>query len=304
MVLALDIVAVTSLLFFVVGCARRIKQYASLPVHLRWELYPVPHESPQRVAHGGSYFEESDWWTKPRRFHLVGELRAMVAEIFAFDSIREPNPTLWWRTLLFHFGMYCIVAFLLLEGILLVSNGPLFANLIAEIDPVAILFGRIGLGFVLVGSLALLRRRTADRNLRDYTHLADYVHLAFIALTSLVLLAGSLAAAAPSPRTLLRGLLTFDAQLHIPSLLFAGLLLALCLLAYIPYSHMAHFIAKYFTYHAVRWDDASNTAPHVARAMAKNVAYRPTWWAAHMGSDGKKTWTEIVTTDPSQELRR
>jgi hypothetical protein len=37
---------------FVIGCLRRARQYAKLPVHLRWELYPVPHEEPSRVAHG------------------------------------------------------------------------------------------------------------------------------------------------------------------------------------------------------------------------------------------------------------
>jgi nitrate reductase gamma subunit len=234
----------------------------------------------------------------------MGELRVMAAEIFAFDSIREPNPTLWWRTLLFHFGMYCVVAFLFLELAMFAASGQLFANLISEIGPLAILIGRVGLVLVLIGSLALLRRRTADRNLRDYTHTADYIHLCFVALTSLLLFAGSLVAAAPSPRTLVRGLLTLDTQVHIPGLLFAGFLLALCLPAYIPYSHMAHFIAKYFTYHSVRWDDASNTAPHVARSVAQSLAYRPTWWAVHMGADGKRTWSEIATDNPFQEVRK
>lgn len=304
MTLALYIVACTSLLCFAVGCLRRVWQYARLPVHLRWELYPVPHEAPERAAHGGSYFEESEWWTKPRRLYRGRELRVMLAEIFAFDSIRESNPTLWWRSLLFHFGMYCLVAFVVLEIALYALAGPLFVNLISEINPLAVLIGRAGLIFVFIGSLALLRRRIVDPYLHDYTHTADYIHLTFIALTSLLILLGSLSTAAPSPRSFLHGLLTFDAQLHIPGLLAAGLLSALCLVAYIPYSHMAHFIAKYFTYHSVRWDDASNSAPHVARSVSTSLAYRPTWWAAHMGSDGKKTWSEIVAANPSQEVRR
>jgi hypothetical protein len=44
---------------FAVGCIGRVLQYARAPIHLRWELYPVPHETPERVKHGGSYFEES-----------------------------------------------------------------------------------------------------------------------------------------------------------------------------------------------------------------------------------------------------
>ena len=51
-------IAMTALLYislyasvacFVFGCLRRVRQYASLPLHLRWELYPVPHEPPERA---------------------------------------------------------------------------------------------------------------------------------------------------------------------------------------------------------------------------------------------------------------
>jgi hypothetical protein len=33
------------------------------------------------VEHGGSRFEEVDWWTKPTRFRLVGELKFIVPEM-------------------------------------------------------------------------------------------------------------------------------------------------------------------------------------------------------------------------------
>ena len=35
-------------------------------------------------------------------------------------------------------------------------------------------------------------------------------------------------------------------------------MLSALLAAYIPFTHMSHFVGKYFTYHAVRWDDAAN----------------------------------------------
>jgi nitrate reductase gamma subunit len=34
----------TCLIIFIAGLSWRIYKYASLPVHLRWELYPVAHE--------------------------------------------------------------------------------------------------------------------------------------------------------------------------------------------------------------------------------------------------------------------
>ena len=41
-------------------------------MHVRWELYPVPHEA-QKAHYGGSYLEESEWWKKPREVSLLGE---------------------------------------------------------------------------------------------------------------------------------------------------------------------------------------------------------------------------------------
>jgi len=51
---------------FVLGCAFKALRYATMPAHLRWELYPVAHEM-GRASYGGSYFEEVDWWTRPRQ---------------------------------------------------------------------------------------------------------------------------------------------------------------------------------------------------------------------------------------------
>ena len=34
------------------------------PTHVRWEIYPVQHETTARAAYGGSYLEELNWWEK------------------------------------------------------------------------------------------------------------------------------------------------------------------------------------------------------------------------------------------------
>ena len=81
-----------SVLTFIGACVVRILRYARAPLHLRWELYPVPHEEPKRVEHGGSYFETLDWWTKPTHFNLLGELRFMAVEmLFLVLFIRMPE---------------------------------------------------------------------------------------------------------------------------------------------------------------------------------------------------------------------
>ena len=55
----LQIFSYISLFILIAGVAARAIKYASMPMHLRWELYPVPHEGKD-----GSYFEELEWWKK------------------------------------------------------------------------------------------------------------------------------------------------------------------------------------------------------------------------------------------------
>jgi hypothetical protein len=64
---------------------------------------------------------------------------------------------------------------------------------------------------------------------------------------------------------------------------------------------MAHFIAKYFTYHSVRWSDKPNWKDSKLEAkMAECLTYRPTWSASHIAGDGTKTWVDIATSNPTQ----
>lgn len=279
---------------FVLGCLRRVRQYASLPVHLRWELYPVPHEPPQRAEHGGFYFEQSEWWTTPRRPNRIGELRFMLAEIFLFRSVRESNPALWWRSLLFHSGLYCIVAAAALH---------LF-NTFESLSSILIFskaLGLLGLCLTISGALALLWRRVSNLASRDYTHSADYFQLALIVITGVLLFIGAANPVGITIGSILYGALTFNTALRVPPFLAAGLFLASALLACIPFSKMAHFIAKYFTFHTIRWDDAPNHGGRFAKQMNANLAYRPTWSASHIGADGSKTWADIAAHNPNTE---
>jgi nitrate reductase gamma subunit len=70
------------------------------------------------------------------------------------------------------------------------------------------------------------------------------------------------------------------------------------LVAYIPLTHMSHFVGKYFAYHSVRWDDAPNLkgGPKEAAIMA-NLMQKVTWAAPHIQSNGEKNWVELATMD-------
>ena len=39
---------------FILATIRLIYRQITLPLHLRWEIYPVQHEPTDKLAHGGS----------------------------------------------------------------------------------------------------------------------------------------------------------------------------------------------------------------------------------------------------------
>jgi len=271
----------------------------------------VPHEEPDRVKHGGSYFEALDWWTQPAHFGLWGELKFMVVEILFLKSLWEHNRKLWFRSFFFHFGLYLLIAtvgLLVLAAALSVSSPDLMAGAIgAGIQALYGIMGTIGLTIGILGALGLLMRRLTDPDLKPYTTGADIFNLWFFIITFALISAGCLLASASDPSLLAFciGLFRFDAGVEIPGLLAAGLFLAGILAAYIPMTHMAHFIAKYFTYHSVRWDDSPNRKGGKLEARAAEcLSFRPTWSAKHVKADGKKTWADIAKINPTLEEKK
>jgi nitrate reductase gamma subunit len=256
---------------FLAGCVVRAVSYARQPLHLRWEIYPVPQ--------GRS-----------------GELKIMVPEILFLKGLWEFNRSMWYVSFPFHFGLYLLTAGLALLGCTAVAPASLFPVL----HPASVVAATAGALLALAGSLGLLIRRLAVRELRIYSSPGDFLNLVFFAVTLALLLAGQWLRPEGSPGALktLYAAATFDTTLQLPGVLTAGLAAGVVLLAYIPMTHMSHFIAKYFTYHSVRWDERANVAGgSVEKRMAEYLMYRPTWSAKHIGAEGR-TWAEIATTNP------
>jgi nitrate reductase gamma subunit len=283
---------------FVIGCAAKGLRYARMPVHVRWELYLVAHEK-EKAAYGGSYFEEVDWWTKPREIDALGELKVLAGEVLALRQVRERNPGLWVPSLTFHWGMYLLFAL----GALLVAQAA--AAALGVPFPSAASGGRLlsawggaGMALATSGAVGLLIRRASDAVLRNASTPADFVHLIWLLLV-LVASWGTWIAAdreyAIAARFLV-GIARGDGAGSPPAWFSAQLALLGGFLAYLPASHMTHFFAKYFTWHSVRWDD--RPALEDAARMKKVQGYlgRPVHWsAAHIGADGNRTWADVAT---------
>jgi nitrate reductase gamma subunit len=305
------VVLCLSAVVFIAATAVRAVRYARAPLHLRWELYPVPHDTTERVAHGGSHFEQTAWWTRPWRANHWGTLKALAAEVVTLKALREFNRPLWWRSFPFHFGLYLLAATVAL--VLGAAAAALGAPWAAAGWPGTLLrhlyrlTGVAGLVLTTAGAAGLLHRRLTDAELRRFTTPGDIFNLAAFVVALGVLGAGYAFRPAGTPGALavVIGLLTWDTGVHVPGLLAVGLALSALVAAYIPFTHMSHFVGKYFTYHAVRWDDAVNRpGGALERTMAAYLTYRPTWAAPHVTANGERTWADVVTTMPPDKAKR
>ncbi len=285
--------------------------YARSPMHLRWELYPVPHESPSHARHGGSRYEESDWWVAPVHRDRLRALQAVATEVLLLQGLRSHNPRLWRRSYPFHAGLYlliCTASLLLFAAAITIlapqSMNTWFGRSLTQLYRITGLAGSIS---AVIGAAGLLHRRLTDEDLRPYTAPGDIFNLAWfvIALGLLAIGYALRPAGASGVLTCLVGLLTWDTTVAVPALFGAGLVLTALLGAYIPFTHMSHFVGKYFTYHAVRWDDEpSRRGGDIEKKLAEYLTYRPTWSASHLGADGKKTWAEVATSNPASPVKR
>ena len=305
-------VTYVSIAVFAAAIAVRALKIARLPIHLRWELYPVAHEK-GRASYGGSYLEEPDWWTKPRESSLLGELKVMIPEIVLLAGVWEHNRKHWLRSFPFHFGLYLLAGLIVL---LLVGGIGAAAGMTVPADGgfagkalyhLTYLVGYAGLGLGLIGAVALLATRTFDLDYREYTKKADYFNLVFFVVTLAVALAAH-ALADPDfvdLRYFFAQLVTFgllDVASSVSGLTAVEIVLGCLLLAYIPLTHMSHFFTKWFMYHDIRWNDEPNlVGGKIERQVAAVLEYPVSWSASHIRGDGKKTWGDVATSAVEEE---
>ena len=219
------------------------------------------------------------WELYPIPPGAAGQIRYTLAEILLLRGVWKNNRKLWFRTYPFHMGIYlCALA---------------VASLVAGERWFTEAAALAGLVLLLAGSCALLAARLFDPALKRYTSPADLFNLGLFAAAAGVPLA-SFALEGAAPASVWRAVFTF----HRTSPLAAvGVALAALLAAYIPFTHMVHFVAKYFAYHKVRWD------VHRDLAVAAQLQYTPHWSASHVGAGDGKTWSDVASANPIAEKK-
>ncbi len=282
----------------VVALLVKVVKIAAMPLHLRWELAPVPREK-GRSRYGGSYFETVEWWKQPREKSHLNELVYMLKEIVFLKGVWENNRALWLFSFPFHLGLYLLFA---LGGLLAAGAVASAAGIDAMrvVGPLSRLLavGCYGLG--ALGAAGLLVSRAVDPRLRTYSTVATFFNLLLLLA---VFLSGAYALSksahfAADAVGLAQSILTLERGVAVPRSLAAHLLSVLFFLAYLPFTSMTHFAAKYFTYHKIRWDDEPLVPGGLMEAEVQALLGQPVSWAApHVGADGRKTWVDIATEE-------
>lgn len=299
-----------ALAVFAVGTIYKLIKIARMPLHLRWDLYPVPHER-GKGHYGGSYYEEVDWWTKPSNPSLIGELKEMAKEIIFIQSMYHHNRPLWIFSFPFHFGLYLMVGFILLlviGGIMTATGTALAADtggLASVVYYLTVLSGLVGAVLVTLGAIGLFFSRLGNHELRAASVWTDYFNLVLLAAIGVTLFAMSQGTDAGfhQARAFVGSLVTFSATPALSALVTAHLILAAVFLLWLPATHMTHFVGKYFTYHKVRWEDHPNIrGGKIEAAVTKALGYQITWSAPHIKKGS--TWVEAATSTGQEEKKK
>lgn len=268
---------------FIGVSAYKIVRLARLPLNVRWEVYPVPHETKAKRHYGGSYMEEMDWATMNRTASPLPAYLEIAIEVMTLKRVRENNGYgLWPLSLTMHWGLYLYFGWLFL---LVTGNAvqvPGLSSLTVAVGLAACLLGA-------VGALGLVLKRATNRDLRLYTTQLDYFNLLFLAAIFLAGLAswvGDHSFAAH--KAYLGGVLSFR-PVHVPAAVAVSFLLFELFMIYMPFTKLIHYFAKYFTFDRAFWDDdfkAKDSA--VDRQVTTQLGYQPAWAGPHLAPG--QTW--------------
>jgi nitrate reductase gamma subunit len=285
-----------TILVFAAGLIYVWIKWSRKPLHLRWELYPVPHE-PGRTHYGGSYMEEVDWSLSKPSKSLIEELKEMLKEMLFLKRVYMYNRPLWYLTFLFHGGIYMILLWFASLLVNSLTTVYLFESTAKTtfIEYLIIFFGYTGVFATTIGAVGLLVKRIVDSSMREYTSKVDYFNLSLI----LVVLITGLAALGLDPffeiaRKYMMSIVSFQitSSVKLPPITTLHIVLLQLLWIYIPYSKMSHFLGKWFTYHKVLWDDEPNIRGGRIEYRVKEVVrgYKIPWGGPHMKKD--RSWLE------------
>jgi nitrate reductase gamma subunit len=245
---------------FLTGITIRVVRIAAKPMHVRWELYPIPESAVRKMC-------------------------VMASEVLLLKGVFHHHRSLWLWSWLFHVSLYGLigVAGLSVLALVLGHKGQSITMLIGFFSLAAYACGAIGTG-------GLILARISSRRLRPFTSFASLFNLSVLLA---IFITGMVHAifqplAAQKIIAVAECLLRFGPPPPLHPVAVAHLGLMAFFVAYFPFTQMTHALLKYFTYHSVLWNDQP-------QSMSRYLAYPIRWSAPHIhGGSAKAKWSEVI----------
>lgn len=274
-----------SVFIFIVGVVYKFMRFSTMPLNLRWDIYPIPHEPGEKRHYGGSYMEEIDWARKPRHSSLMGELIEMGSEIFFLKRVKEHNPfNLWPFSMAMHWGIYLLLTWILL----LIVEAFFKINAISQITNIV---GIVAFILGASGCLTLILKRGMNKELNLYTAPVEYFNLLFLLSIFVTgIISWRIDPSFASSRKYIEGIIFFNLS-PVPSIVILNFLLFELFLIYMPFTKLLHYVGKYFNFHQSLWDDGfKEKDSEIDKKIIKQLGYKISWAGPH--STPGKTWLE------------
>ncbi len=309
MIFVLLVLVWASYLYIAGAYTYRSIKYAQMPVHLRWELYPLPHE--QGSKYGGSYLEEPEWWTKPRRKSLIRDILFIIKDYLFFTQYFRLNKGYWSVLYLWHVGFYLIVAFHVLVAIGALAmiggidvyggSGNVGGKILYYLT---LITGIAGFSLGCLGSIGVLTRRLVDSDLRLFASAKNYFSYVFYFA---VFLSGMVAwgffdTTFADYRVFYHSVFTFE-DITVDAALISHAVLFAMFLFYMPSTQAMHYATKFFAFFAIRWNDNPNLRGSKVEKKIEELLSQPvTWSAPHI--QGRGNWVDVATSEVESEVKR
>lgn len=291
-----------TLLIFLIVIAYRTLKIIRLPVHLRWELAPIPHEK-GKGHYGGSYLEEYEWWNKPLKHSHLAPVIYMAKEILLLRGVWRHNRGLWPFSYSLHLGIYLVILMLILQvinAVLIITGVPL--SVVSVLQDIVSVLAAAGYILGAFGAISLVIKRSLDTGYRAFSTVSTYFNLVFLGA---LFISGGYAWLAsssfvPEMNVFINQLLTLDSVAGISVALSIHVIILLLFILYLPFTGMIHFIAKYFTYHGIRWNDEPLN-PKLEVQVRKLMNQPVAWSAAHVKTGRITNWADLTEEKTDDE---
>lgn len=270
-----------------------------MPVHLRWELYPVIHE--EKYPSASSYLEEKDWWLKKRKKKYLRGFFFLLKDYFILSDYAKGKFLYWLGLYPWHMGFILTMFFEFLcfiSGLYIIRGGQVSDSSPSIVGTflyhMTLIIGVLSFLTGMVGSVLIFLNRVFDKSLREYAVLLHYITYG---VTFLLFFTGFYSWFFTDPkleeyRLFWAGLLSFDFS-RVGLWTAIHIMVYDLFLLYLPYTRWLHYITRFFAFFFIRWDDEPNIpGSSLERKVARLLEKKVTWSAPHI--DKGKSWVDLA----------